>query len=283
MRIIDCHVHVQPWTQLKPEVRKVMASRRKDMDAIETYIEKPDKFIESLDRDGIARVGLINYPSPDLMGFDHSVNEYCSAYRDRYPDRIIAFGGLHPRIGPDPEAEVVRLLDDLKLDGIKVHPPHQLAHANDYLNGNERLRLLYEGCQSRGVPIMVHTGTSVFPGARGKYGDPMDLDDVAVDFPDLKILMAHGGRPLWMDTAFHLVRRHRNMHIDLSGIPPRLLLTYFPRLEAIADKCLFGTDWPSPGVRRIMENVEAFLELPMSDDAKQRILAGTCDEIFPPR
>ena len=76
---------------------------------------------------------------------------------------------------------------------------------------------------------MFHTGTSIFPGARNKYGDPIYIDDVAVDFPKLKILLAHGGRPLWMDTAFFLMRRHPNVYLDISGIPPKTLLKYFPR------------------------------------------------------
>ena len=100
------------------------------------------------------------------------------------------------------------------------------------------------------MPVTIHTGTSVFPGARSRFGDPMDVDDVAIDFPQLKILLAHGGRPLWMEAAFFLVRRHPNVHLEVSGIPPAKLLEYFPRLEEIADKTIWGTDWPSPGSSR---------------------------------
>ena len=62
----------------------------------------------------------------------------------------------------------------------------------------------------------------------------MAVDDVAVDFPDLTLILAHGGRPLWMDQAFFLVRRFPKVHMDVSGIPPKALLTYFPRLAEIA-------------------------------------------------
>ena len=128
---------------------------------------------------------------------------------------------------------------------------------------------------------MVHTGTSIFPGARSKYGDPMYGDDVAVDFPNLKILLAHGGRPLWMDTAFFLVRRHRNVYLDISGIPPKGLLKYFPRLEEIADKTLFGTDWPGPGVPEIEKNLAEFRAMALNESAKQQILSKTALEIWP--
>jgi predicted TIM-barrel fold metal-dependent hydrolase len=112
--------------------------------------------------------------------------------------------------------EIVRL--GLRL--IKIHPPHQLFYPNDYLKGMKELELLYRAAESNDIPVMFHTGTSIFPGARNKYGDPIHIDDVAVDFPQLKIVLAHGGRPLWMDTAFFLVRRHPSVYLDISSIPP---------------------------------------------------------------
>ena len=119
---------------------------------------------------------------------------------------------------------------------------------------------------------MIHTGTSIFRGARNRFADPMAVDDVAVDFPALKIILAHAGRPLYMDTAIFLARRHPNVHLDLSGIPPKKLLEYLPRLEDLSDRCLWGTDYPSPGVASMKKNVEDFLALPLSEAAKKRIL-----------
>ncbi len=161
----------------------------------------------------------------------------------------------------------------------------------DYVKENPR-RLLSCGslhprhtsnvmADTNGIPVMFHTGTSIFPGARNKYGDPIHVDDVAIDFPKLKILLAHGGRPLWMDTAFFLVRRHPNVYLDISGIPPKNLLRYFPRLEQIADKTLFGTDWPGPGVPEIKQNLEDFRALPLAESAKQQILSRSALQIWP--
>ena len=100
----------------------------------------------------------------------------------------------------------------------------------------------------------------------------MAADDVAVDFPKLTLILAHAGRPLFMPTAVFLARRHPNVYLDLSGIPPRRLLEYLPRLEEIAGKCLWGTDYPSPGVASMRANVEDFSTLPLSEGARQRIL-----------
>ena len=132
-----------------------------------------------------------------------------------------------------------------------------------------------------GSPSCSTPGRRFFPGARNKYGDPIYVDDVAVDFPKLKILLAHGGRPLWMDTAFFLIRRHPNVYLDISGIPPKTLLKYFPRLDEIAHKTLFGTDWPGPGVPDVKQNLEEFKALPMSEEMREQILSKTAASLWP--
>ena len=70
------------------------------------------------------------------------------------------------------------------------------------------------------------------------------------------------------------------MYIDLSGIPPRSLLAAFPRLEEVATKCMFGSDWPGPGVRSISENIRQVAALPLSEDAKAAIFTGTARQVF---
>lgn len=111
----------------------------------------------------------------------------------------------------------------------------------------------------------------------------MELDDVALDFPDLRIIMAHGGRPLWMDEAFFVLRRHKNIVLEISGIPPLKLLEYFPRLADVGDRVIWGTDWPSPGVKDLRQNLDQFLSLPLSQELKDRITRHTPLEIVPIR
>ena len=93
--------------------------------------------------------------------------------------------------------------------------------------------------------------------------------------------MAHGGRPIWMQTAFFLLSRHKNVYLDISGIPPKILLKYFPRLEEIAHKTLFGTDWPSPGIPDIKQNLDQFQALALPDAVKEQILSKTALEMWP--
>lgn len=113
--------------------------------------------------------------------------------------------------------------------------------------------------------------------------EPIFIDDVVVDFPDLKVILAHGGRPLWMDEASFLLRRSKNVFLDISSIPPQSLLEYFPRLDAIADQTMFGSDWPGPGVRDVGATLERFRELPLSEEAKRKILRETALKLFPGR
>jgi predicted TIM-barrel fold metal-dependent hydrolase len=84
-----------------------------------------------------------------------------------------------------------------------------------------------------------------------------------------------------MDTAFFLVRRHPNVFLDISGIPPKTLLQYFPRLQQIAHKTLFGTDWPGPGVPDVKTNLDDFRTLPLPQEIQQQILSRTALQIWP--
>ena len=186
--------------------------------------------------------------------------------------RSIAFGGVHPRFCADVEAEMTRLLR-LGIRCLKVHPPHQNLAANAYRYGDAAQQDLYRRAEKENMLMMFHGGTSIFPGARNVFADTMPIDDVAVDFPRLKIIIAHAGRPLHVDATFFLLRRHQNVHIDVSGIPPPTLLEYLPRLEEISDKTLWGTDWPSPGVRDMRKNLDDFLALPLAQKTKEAILS----------
>lgn len=278
-RVFDAHVHVQPWHMLRPDVATRMWHGRDDRDVILEIGSDPAALLRFLDAERIERAALVNYVSPEVMGFTAEANDWIARYVRGHGARLVAFGSVHPRHCDDPAGEVARL-HDLGIRALKVHPPHQLVHANEYVHGLDAQARIYARAQDLGMPVMVHTGTSIFPGARNRFADPMAVDDVACDFPGLRIVLAHGGRPLYMETCFFLLRRHPNVWMDVSGIPPHQLLAYFPRLESIAGKVLWGTDWPAPGVRSPWRNVEAFLALPLADDTKRRILYDNAESFF---
>jgi uncharacterized protein len=277
--VTDAHIHVQPWWEIKPAVLEVMTRGRSDVDELQQIMKSPTQLLRRLDADGIERAVLVNYPSPDLMGFTHGVNEYVARYCEAAPDRLVPMGGVHPRFTEDAGAEVRRAAD-LGVRALKVHPPHMQVEPNAYLHGLDALRALYEEAQRLRLPVMIHTGTSIFPGARSRAGEPIAVDDVAVDFPDLTIVIAHGGRPLWMEQAFFLVRRFPRVFMDVSSIPPSAILRYFPRLAEVADKVLYGSDWPAPGVRSMGDNLRAFRALDLPEDAFRKILTENARKVF---
>lgn len=279
-RVFDCHVHIQPWEQLHPSIVATMTRGRADRAQLERVLASPAEFLRLLDDEGVERAALINYVAPEVMGFDESVNGWVSRFVAGHEDRLFAVGSVHPRRTRDARADTARLFDELGIRMLKIHPPHQMFAANGYLAGDEALAEIYRAAEERGRPVMIHTGTSIFPGARNRFADPMAVDDVALDFPRLPLILAHAGRPLYMATATFLARRHANVHLDLSGIPPAKLLEYLPRLEELSGRCLWGTDYPSPGVTSMRANVQAFLALGLSDEAKRKILFDNASALF---
>lgn len=277
--VFDAHVHIQPWKMIKPEALALFHANRGNVSEIFDMMYDPVKLLRHLDRERVERVVSMNYISPDIMGFTEEVNRFAAWHARESGGRVIAIGSVHPLFSRDPDREVARLVAD-GIRGIKIHPPHQGCAPNAYRTGNRTIETIYRRAEEDGLVVILHTGTSVFPGARNVYADPILCDDVAVDFPALKIVLAHGGRPLWMQTAVFLLRRHPNVWIDVSSIPPQKLLEYFPRLEEFADKVLWGTDWPAPGVPGMRENVERFVALDLSDAAKQKILYENAIPIY---
>ena len=94
----------------------------------------------------------------------------------------------------------------------------------------------------------------------------------------MPLIQVHGGRGFWYQRAFFLARLHRNVHLEIAGLPPHKLLEYFPELEKNADKIIFGSDWP--GLRSIRRNIETIRSLPLSDDTKAKILGGNATRLL---
>ena len=275
--VFDAHIHVQPWEMVKPEVLAMIEDDSHE--GAKDALSSPDKLLRHLDAEGVERACCINYVSPDVMGFTREVNDWIAEFTRGHRDRLVPVGSVNPLHELHVKDEIRRILD-LGIGLVKIHPPHQLFSPNAYRGELWQLAEIYRECEERGVPVMFHTGTSVFPRARNVFADPMPVDDVAIDFPRLKIILAHAGRPLYGDTAFFLARRHENVHLDVSGIPPKSLLRYFPRLREVASKVLWGTDWPSPGVVSMKRNVEDFRALGLPEEVQRMVLWENAVRVF---
>jgi uncharacterized protein len=169
----------------------------------------------------------------------------------RVPDFWIPFASVDPVTDADPGALLRRYLAD-GARGLKLYPSYQHYYPNE-----RRVYPLYEACVEYGVPVLLHIGSSVIPGTRLKYCDPIHLDDVIVDFPGLRLVMAHGGRGFWYDACAFLARHHEHVYIDVAGLVPAQLPEHYPQLERLAPKLVFGSDfpalprWPADNIRTI--------------------------------
>ena len=150
-----------------PGALAAMKRQRPNFDQIAEFCRSPKAFLKHLDACAIDRAVLINYVAPEVIGFTSGVNQFIADYVKENPRRLISCGSLHPRHTSNVMADVEQLLR-LKIQMIKIHPPHQLLFPNDYLSGVKELEIIYRAAEANGVPVMFHTGTSIFPGARNK-------------------------------------------------------------------------------------------------------------------
>ncbi|MBI2160185.1 MAG: amidohydrolase [Candidatus Rokubacteria bacterium] len=207
-------------------------------------------------------------PITSAIASNETVERLCKGH-----PRLIPFASINPYLVGNPARELERLVQERGFRGLKLYPTYSYFYPNDPM-----LYPVYAKAQELRVPVKWHTGTSAFPASRLKYGDPIHIDDVAVDFPDLVAIITHSGRPLWYDTAYTLARMRKNVYMEIAGLPPKKLLEYFPDLERISDKVLFGSDWPS--VSTMKGNVEALRTLPLSTEAQERILGGNAARLL---
>jgi predicted TIM-barrel fold metal-dependent hydrolase len=189
-----------------------------------------------------------------------SVIAWCAAAADV----LIPFAS----VDPNTDVDAADLLQSYVADGVrglKLYPSYQFFYPDE-----RRIYPIYEVCQDAGIPLLLHIGSSVIPGTRLKYCDPLHLDDVAVDFPKLAIVMAHGGRGFWYDACAFLAAHFENVHIDVTGLVPDRLLQHFPELEKFSHKYVFGTDWPAMP-KSAAHNIEVISRLGLSTAALERI------------
>jgi predicted TIM-barrel fold metal-dependent hydrolase len=215
-----------------------------------------------------------------LTGRPHLSNEAVIELAQANPDVIIPFASLDPTRGPDAVRQAKRLVEQGVIRGLKLHPPLQQFSPNDRISYP-----LYEVFAEAKLPVLFHTGHSGIgtgmPGGGGirlKYGNPMLVDDVAVDFPDLPIILAHPSFP-WQDEAISVCLHKPTVYIDLSGWSPK----YFsPTLVQYANtllkhKVLFGTDYPLLTPDRWLAD---FATIAIKDEVRPLILKENAVRLF---
>lgn len=233
---------------------------------------RPDRFAALLEAEGVDVALLLSEYSPKVTGCQPIEDLLPLVEHD--PARMRPVANVNPHLHHPVADELERQLG-LGAVAVKLHPVHGGFAAND-----RQLYGGYEVCQARGVPVVVHCGTSSFPGSTNALADPVLLDDVLRDFPRLTVVLAHGGRGWWYDAAAFLALSRPNVWIELSGLPPRRLPGYYARHDfaRLCRRFIFGTDWP--GVPGIASNARAVAALCPDGETAGLVLGGNAMRVY---
>ena len=273
LKAIDVHVHLEP-----------PGDQSAASEAAKQYFKDT-----GVPREGAALADY--YRSRDMACVVFTVDETLSGVRRLTNDQVvefalantdiaIPFASLNPTRGAEAVREARRLVDAGVVRGLKLHPPIQLFSPDDRI-----AYPLYEVFAEKKLPVLFHTGHSgIGTGMRGgggirlKYGNPMPIDDVAVDFPDMPIILAHPSFP-WQDEAISICLHKPQVYIDLSGWSPKYfsanLIQYSNTL--LKNKVLFGSDYPLLTPDRWMAD---FDKIAIRDEVRPLILKENARRLF---
>jgi len=243
---IDTHTHAEvscwnPFDNYGEEYDRAAdkyfgSSRRPTIDeTVAYYREKKIGFV------------MFTVDSESQLGRRRVPNEEIAEAAQKNPDIMIAFGSIDPHKGKMGAREARKLIEEHGVKGFKFHPTVQGFHPYDRMAWP-----IYEVIAEHALPVIFHSGHSGIGsgmrrggGLRLEYSNPIHLDDVAIDFPDMQIVIAHPSWP-WQDEALSVCLHKPNVWIDLSGWSPK----YFPSQlvqyanTLLKDRVLFGSDYP---------------------------------------
>jgi len=274
--LVDAHVHVPHLSTLAPAwvdwAKQFGPAGILDRVWAPDGTPDPARLDELFADDGVDVALLLCEYSPKTTGYQRF--EDLLPIVEHNPRRFRPVANVNPHLHYPVARELERQLDH-GAAALKIHPVHGGFRADD-----AALYPAYAVLVERGVPLVVHCGTSSFPGSTNAYADPALLDAVLRDFPDLQVVLAHGGRGWWYDAAAFLALSRDTVWIELSGLPPKRLPEYYHRFDLVrlARKWIYGTDWP--GVPGQSANARAVANLGLPDDVVELVLGGNARRLY---
>lgn len=271
MRIINTHTHLIDTKKVFAEENKHYLEYIKqiptfsDVDAVSNMLSV-DNLIGQMDEAGIETSVLFAVDAPLLTAGNNFVTDICSSH----PGRFIGFASVNPK-RTDAMKVIKYAIDKQGMKGLKFHPPLQDFYPND-----TSIWPIYKTADEYNIPVVFHVGSTPFGNlVKLNQADPLLVDDIANEFPGLKIILTHLGT-LWHNESFMIAEKHPNVYIDTAAYPYEIeeLLTEKLIMRVGPTKFLFGTDFPMPyegGMHRMIDFVSCVKHLEISGELKEMI------------
>ena len=265
VRLDSLHLPIERWAP--PGVTGVPLDR-----IYRDGVADPARLVAYMDDEGVDIALLMSEYSPRVTGMQ--AIEHNLPLTGHAPDRFGVIAGINPHLHFPAVAELDRQLA-LGAVALKIHTVH-----GDFAADRADLYPVYARCLEARIPVVFHCGTSNFPGASNARADAGQLSPVIRDFPDLDIVLAHGGRGWSYDAAAWFALTHQNVWIEVSGLPPARLPRYFASVgfERLAPRCIFGTDFP--GIPGLAANADAIRALGLGADVEAAVLWRNAARVY---
>jgi predicted TIM-barrel fold metal-dependent hydrolase len=263
MKIIDFHVHAGNFALLRDDIQELITRRpmESSVDVTDVF-SNPNSLEKYLHNNEVYQAVILAECGP---GTNYTIDSQMIANFSQDQEGFIPFGSINPN-HHDPNAEFWKSLR-LGIKGFKFYPAD---HGFNALRDD--MQYIYGLCETLGLPVLFHTGLTAQKDTEQQFIRPIEFKPLAEKYPDLILILAHGGKPHWYDEASELVETFPNVYIDTALIDPLSLKEVFPNLESIYPKILFGSDWPVAG------SYSALLEKYQQANLPQSILSAIFHE-----
>lgn len=233
---------------------------------------EPDELVAYLDRCGVDKALLKSGDNETTQGPGKKYPmDKLAEYIKGHEDRLIGIAGVDVHKGMRAVRELEWAVKELGFKGVNLGPYELKLRAND-----KKYYPIYAKCVELGIPVLLHTSINFSTELLLDFGNPMYIDEIAVDFPELKIVCVHGGWP-WMTQMCAVAWRHKNVYIEISGIRPKYIAMpgtgYEPLLvygnSILQNQIVWGSNWPQVFPD---EGIKGVMDFPLKEEVKKKWL-----------
>lgn len=268
--IVDMHIHAGDFFRLRDDIQDLLTKHEMEpgVSLPETF-SRPKVLEKYLRSSGVTRAIVIAECGP---GTNFSIDSKLVADFSRDSEFFIPFGNVNPNYHQVPIDEWARSVE-LGCKGFKFYPAD---HGFNPLRPD--MMTVYERCMSVGIPVMFHTGFTAQRDADESFIQPKQFSEIAESFAELPLILAHAGKPFWYEDAFDMAEKFENVFVDTALVPPVDIIPLLQARPHLANKVLFGSDWPVCG--NYSQTLMKYRNAQLSDDVLIAVLGGNATHLL---